>query len=264
MKLVVHFSRFAFLSVGLIALAIQNFALHPVENEPPQVKIALPVEGAIFTAPASIHIAAQATDHEEAVITVEFFANGQSLGVTTNDFRLNSPINPFQITWSDVPAGEYTLTAKATDAKQASTLSEPVKIFVKPASTQIEVSVATLKGEASEIGDSKSRTLIFQFIRAGNREIDLPVFYSVHGTATMGQDYPELDGKLLIPKGAEVATLSFEVKADSIAEANESVIVRVEPPACIELATPPPDCYKVGARPEAHAVILGDVNTVNE
>lgn len=224
-------------------------------NSPPEVKLVSPENGAHFTAPATIYLAAQGSDLDGWIRTVEFFANDRSLGVTTNNPLSASPVNPFQLTWTNVPAGEYALRAKATDDRGASAISPAVKATVSSTPQQAEVSVAAIKAEATELGDSKSRTLAFRFVRTGSMEIDLPVFYSVQGTATMGQDFPNLPGTITIPKGAEAAELNFEVISDNLAEPEEMVIIRVEPPVCVAIFPPPPECYRVGVRAEARGLI---------
>lgn len=244
----------AFFSAGVFG---QDVAGNPPSggNSPPEVRLVLPENGAKFNAPATVQLAAQGSDPDGWISTVEFFANERSLGTTTNNPLSASAVNPFQLSWPNVPAGEYSLRAKATDDKGASAISAVVKITVVPAPVQAEVSVATIKDEATEQGDSKSRTLIFRFVRTGSLEFDIPVFYSIKGTATMGQDFPNLPGRITIPKGAEFAELSFEVLDDNLPEPEETVILRVEPPVCIAIYPPPPECYRVGARAEAHGVI---------
>ncbi|WP_310394669.1 glycosyl hydrolase family 18 protein [Hymenobacter sp.] len=75
-------------------------------NTPPTVSFTSPAGGASFTAPASVAIAATATDNV-AVAKVEFF-NGSTL-------LSSSSAAPYSYTWANVAAGTYTLTATATD-----------------------------------------------------------------------------------------------------------------------------------------------------
>jgi hypothetical protein len=95
-------------------------------NVPPAVAIVSPPDGATFVAPDSIRIIASARDPDGWVRSVEFFADGQSLGVVTRDPLLSvTPMDdlhpewkgiiPFQMVWTNPPAGGYTLTALATD-----------------------------------------------------------------------------------------------------------------------------------------------------
>jgi beta-lactam-binding protein with PASTA domain len=71
-----------------------------------------------------VTLAADASDIDGQVAQVEFFAGATSLGTATSA--------PFSVTWSDVPAGDYSLTAVATDSSGARTTSEPVLITIAP------------------------------------------------------------------------------------------------------------------------------------
>ena len=93
-------------------------------NEAPSVALTQPRDGATFTAPASVTLAATATD-DGAVTKVEFFNGTTKLGEDTSA--------PFGFTWSGVAAGSYSLTARATDDLGAATTSTPVTITVNPA-----------------------------------------------------------------------------------------------------------------------------------
>ncbi len=101
-----------------------------VTNIPPAVKIAIPTNGAVFYTPVNIPIAAEAFDPDGYVATVEFFADTTSLGIRTNNPLSASPVNPFYLIWSNVPPGNYALTALATDNGGATATSAPVKISV--------------------------------------------------------------------------------------------------------------------------------------
>jgi N-acetylneuraminic acid mutarotase len=91
-------------------------------NTPPTVTLTSPANAATYTAPASISLAASASDSDGTLANVEFFANGVSIG------RVTSP--PYTSSWSNVPAGSYTLVATATDDAGATTTSAPVSITV--------------------------------------------------------------------------------------------------------------------------------------
>ncbi len=99
-------------------------------NIPPWVEIATPRDGTVFPAPANVPVCALALDPDGYVSTVEFFEGTNSLGVTTNNPFSAGPRNPFCLVWSNVPPGNYVLTAKATDDAGASTISPPVNIKV--------------------------------------------------------------------------------------------------------------------------------------
>jgi plastocyanin len=103
-------------------------------NTPPTVSITSPSDGATFTAPASISLQANASDADGTISKVEFFAGNTSLGSATS--------SPFTVTWTNVAAGTYTVTARATDNLGASTVSNPVHITVNAAT----VAAPTLSG----------------------------------------------------------------------------------------------------------------------
>jgi hypothetical protein len=102
----------------------------PPTNIPPVVKISEPAGGATFYSPANIGICANAFDVDGFVATVQFFAGTQLLGIRTNNPMSAGPQNPFCLLWSNVPPGNYTLSAVATDNGGLSTTSGPVAILV--------------------------------------------------------------------------------------------------------------------------------------
>ena len=107
-------------------------------NVPPWVELVEPRDGSTFPAPANIHLQAYAGDVDGVVDTVEFFANDTSWGVISNGLIMDPLASgwpppgtrAFILTRSNVPPGEYVLTAKATDDDGASTISKPVHISV--------------------------------------------------------------------------------------------------------------------------------------
>ena len=102
--------------VGFPSNAIVNIAEAGVlTNFPPHVRIVSPLNGAKFAAPANIVLIAHAEDIDDQVATVEFFAGTDSLGIKTN-LPVANLIGPFVLTWSNVLAGDYSLTAEATDS----------------------------------------------------------------------------------------------------------------------------------------------------
>jgi hypothetical protein len=105
-----------------------------ISNRPPHVQINTPSTGDVFMAPAEITLHAYAQDPEDSYyVSVEFFADGEGLGSGTFvPTRCAIPYCPyFALTWSNVPPGEYTLHARATDRAGDSTLSEPVMVTVR-------------------------------------------------------------------------------------------------------------------------------------
>jgi hypothetical protein len=107
----------------------------PPTNQPPDVTLFFPTNGSVFTAPVDIRLVAAAHDPEDGYnITVEFFAGTNDLGHGTFlPTMCPAPWCPsFDLVWSNVPPGDYLLTAKATDTAGATTTSNTNKVTVLP------------------------------------------------------------------------------------------------------------------------------------
>ena len=99
----------------------------PGGNTPPAVSLTSPSAGASFTAPASLTVAANASDTDGTVTKVDFFANGAPIGSDTSA--------PYSVAWNNVGAGSYSLTAVATDSGGAATTSNAVSITITAPAT---------------------------------------------------------------------------------------------------------------------------------
>jgi hypothetical protein len=93
-----------------------------VSNVPPSVNITAPANGATYTEPATINITANASDSDGTVSQVDFYQGATWLGTDTT--------SPYSFSWTGVPAGAYTLTAKATDNSGAETTSGGINVSV--------------------------------------------------------------------------------------------------------------------------------------
>ena len=105
-----------------------------VGNTPPTVSLTAPIEGATFTAPASIPLTASASDPGGSVSLVTFYANGNPIGSDTT--------SPYSWDWTNVAAGSYALTAVALDNLGATTTSSAVNVTVMPPASGGPVNVA--------------------------------------------------------------------------------------------------------------------------
>jgi len=111
--------------------------VHPITD--PAVAITSPLADANIGGPAQITITANATDSDGTITKVEFLVNGLKVGEDSTA--------PYTYTWANVSAGEYTLTAKATDNSGAVTTSTPVTIRVENAPQLQKVTNAYAGGE---------------------------------------------------------------------------------------------------------------------
>src|SRR5205823_3874447 len=118
-------------------------------NSPPTVSLTAPSSGASFAAPANIALAAAASDSDGTINKVEFYQGTTLLGTATS--------SPYSFTWSNAPAGNYTLTAKAYDDKGAVTISSPVAVMVTSGAlpspwAEQDVGVVSIAGSATVAG----------------------------------------------------------------------------------------------------------------
>jgi Galactose oxidase-like, Early set domain/Bacterial Ig domain len=91
-------------------------------NSLPAVALTQPTDGATFSAPATVNLSATASDTDGTVTKVEFFNGTTKLGEDTTA--------PYNFTWSSVAAGNYTLTARATDDVGGTATSAASRITV--------------------------------------------------------------------------------------------------------------------------------------
>ncbi|MBI5770408.1 MAG: immunoglobulin domain-containing protein [Verrucomicrobia bacterium] len=107
---------------GNATSSIATLTVNPVTGTPPTVAITSPAAGSSSVLGASVTIAATASDADGTIASVEFFANGVSLGVDTTA--------PYSVTVTPSASGAYALTAKATDNSGLSTTSAAVSVTV--------------------------------------------------------------------------------------------------------------------------------------
>ncbi len=136
-------------------------------NVPPTVAITAPANNASYTAPATINIAASASDSDGFVAKVDFYQGATKIGTDTTA--------PYAFTWSSVAGGTYSVTAKATDDKGSVTTSSAITVKVNkpptvtltaPANNAVLVAPAnvTLQATASDSDGSVTKV---EFYRNG-------------------------------------------------------------------------------------------------
>ena len=91
-------------------------------NVLPTVSITAPLKGAALAAPANVGVAVAANDTDGGVAKVEYFSGATKI--------FESTASPFSFIWTNVPVGNYTLTAKVTDILGGTAVSGPVNISV--------------------------------------------------------------------------------------------------------------------------------------
>jgi len=135
------------------------------QNYFPSVSITAPSSSTNFIPGSDITITADAEDSDGTLTSVEFFEGGNiKLG--------EAATAPFSFIWTNVPAGDYTLTAKATDNEGGSRTSLSTKITVRDqvdvtGVVLVEISGAIAVGASTQLDafvsptDAVNQNLVF-------------------------------------------------------------------------------------------------------
>ena len=130
-------------------------------NTPPTVSLSAPADGATYTAPATIDLTASASD-SDGIDRVEFYQGSSLLGTAT--------ASPYSYTWNNVPAGTYTLTAKAYDSLGASTVTAPVNVTVSSGGTTRVNAASQTNGGVASASSTYSAAYPAQAVNNGDRK----------------------------------------------------------------------------------------------
>lgn len=117
-----------------------NVNVSQMNNSPPTVTIS--VSQANPVAPANVTLTAVAADTDGTVSKVEFYSGQNKLAEDT--------AAPYAYQWSNIPAGSYSVTAKAYDSQNASATSSPIVLSVSsPPTANLSVQITSPATESS-------------------------------------------------------------------------------------------------------------------
>jgi len=158
------------------------------------VTLTAPANGASYTAPATITITASASDPEGQLARVEFYNGSTLLGSDTTA--------PYAFTWSNVPEGSYTLSAKAIDAAGASATTGGVTVTVglAPQSTPPRYVVFT----ASSDHATNVTSYFFEVFQSGAD----PATATPIAAADLGKPAPAANGDITADQGTLFTNLA--------------------------------------------------------
>jgi hypothetical protein len=249
---------------GTAIVTISDVSEPPPTNHVPFVRLDSPQNLQQFITPADVWLRAYAQDPEDGNdLIVEFFAGDHSLGFGTFvDVQCpNAPSDcPFySLVWTNAPAGDYVITAKATDRAGASSVSDPAAITILTG-----VNIFATDPDATEVPattgaapDSARFT-----IRRASRSDSIVVYYQIGGTALNGIDYEKLSGEVSMPQGVSSVDIIVTPIDDTLFEETETIELTLIPPcpACL-FANPPcelpqgTNCYPIGLKNKAVAFL---------
>ncbi len=112
-------------------------------NQAPVVSVTSPTDGAMLSQGETISITADASDADGSIAQVEFYINGNSIGVDTTQ--------PYSTNWQ-VVAGNSTITAVATDNELATTTSLSVGVTGQSTGDPVSVHVASITTGTVDMG----------------------------------------------------------------------------------------------------------------
>ncbi len=143
--------------VGIKKSATVLIAEDRFNDFPPTVSLTSPASGTVITVPSTV-LTATASDADDQISKVSFFAGDHLIGVATN--------SPYSVTWTGYGAGKYSLFARVVDSAGLSGLSSTVSVTVSNLPPVVSLSSPTnksvflpgtdipLKAEASDGNDA--------------------------------------------------------------------------------------------------------------
>jgi hypothetical protein len=161
--------------------SVINITVNASGNTAPTITLATPTVSG--NAPATVSLSATAADVDGTISRVEFF-NGTTL--------LNTDVSsPYSFSWTNVAAGTYSITAKATDNLNAVTTSSVINITVNASgNTAPTITLATptvsgnapatvsLSATAADVDGTISRVEFFNGTTLLNTDVSSPYSFS--------------------------------------------------------------------------------------
>lgn len=117
---------------ALSAPGFVNMYINQPGSTPSTIALASPAAGQVFIAPVRVSLTATASN-PNGILSVKFYSGGFSnvLGAATNA--------PYGITLTNLPAGDYTFSARVLDGHGALTWSAPERVTVLPVAPQLTI-----------------------------------------------------------------------------------------------------------------------------
>jgi predicted metal-dependent phosphoesterase TrpH len=166
-------------------------------NVSPTINLTAPANNSTYEEPASVTISADASDTDGSVTKVEFFQGLTWLGEDTS--------SPYSFTWSGVTAGNYMISARATDNLGAVTVSTAVSVAVVDPNAPLTVSSVIASGtddaEESATGSVNTTSTDLELINDSGTGA---------GDQTVGMRFINL----MIPQGAQISNAYIQFTCD--------------------------------------------------
>jgi Predicted metal-dependent phosphoesterases (PHP family) len=182
-------------------------------NQWPTSNLTLPLQNTNYTAPASVTIAADASDADGAIQKVEFYQGSTLLGEDTSA--------PYSYTWNNVSAGSYSITAKAIDNLGAYTYSNAVAITVVNPGDPLSSSSAIAAG-MDDVEESSTGNILSN---VNSTDIEL---INDAGTSAGNQVVGLRFTNLNISKGAIISNAYIQFTCDEVTTGTCNLLISGE------------------------------------
>ncbi|OEK08446.1 hypothetical protein A8C32_03075 [Flavivirga aquatica] len=174
----------------------------------PICSITNPTNGQSYTTQQNITINANASDSDGNVIKVEFFVNGNSIGVDTT--------TPYSKNYAIPTDGAYTLTAVATDNDGITTTANAVNIAVGVVNQTINKRIASSIDDVEESGTNGS-------IYTDSSDLEL-VNDGLRGDQIIGLRFTGIN----IPQGATITNAYIQFTTDETSSSGVNLTIKGE------------------------------------
>jgi hypothetical protein len=157
--------------------ASTNFLL-TVNALAPAIALSSPANGAVYQAPATINLSATVTPNGHNITQVQYYSGAGLVGTAT--------VAPYNVTWSGVSAGTYSLTGRAVYDAGSTVSSSPITIVVQglpppwqtvnigtvgvPGSATASNGLFTVQGAGNVSGSADNFRFVYQTL-SGDGEI---------------------------------------------------------------------------------------------
>ncbi|HUQ55252.1 glycoside hydrolase family 48 protein [Lentzea sp.] len=197
-----------------------DFAVNGVSctgpNQAPSVALTAPTSGSSYTLPAQIPLAATAQDSDGTVAKVDFYAGDTLVATDTSA--------PFSGTWTSAPAGDHSITARATDNRGAVTTSAPaaVKVLSGPAVLASPSTVSVKQGQSAtfdvSLATAPSQPVTVTIARSGSSDLT-----ATPATLTFSSTAKQTVTVASANNGGELGTATFTASATGHSPASVTV-----------------------------------------
>jgi hypothetical protein len=166
----------------------------PSLNKAPSVSITAPVSGTQVTLPTAVSVAASASDPENRMSSVDFYA-GSTLIV-------RDASAPYSASWSPAAAGTYALTAVARDADGGTSTSSTVSVAVSAPVTTTAPKAVAFQASADH-ATNVSKYVLKVFAATANPATATPL-----ATSDLGKPTPASTGEITVDRATFFGALA--------------------------------------------------------